>query len=123
LKMAGTNLFRSRLESCHVWRSKRPLDGWCERIFCLESLRTACCLGFVQEKKLNFSLATVCPPMLYGPTAHEPASVKQLATNSANIYRLYNGSLTEVPETAFFALWCAWRCWGIRQGLWGSQYR
>ena len=30
---------------------------------------------FVKEQKPNFSLVTICPPMLYGPTAHEPASV------------------------------------------------
>jgi nucleoside-diphosphate-sugar epimerase len=58
---------------------------------------------FVKEQKPNFSLVTVCPPMLYGPTAHEPASVKELATSSADIYRLTNGSLTEVPKTAFYA--------------------
>jgi len=60
---------------------------------------------FMEKFKPNFSLVTICPPMLYGPTAHEPASVKQLATSSADIYRLCNGSLKEVPETGFF-LFC-----------------
>jgi nucleoside-diphosphate-sugar epimerase len=60
---------------------------------------------FVEKEKPNFTLSTVCPPMLYGPTAHEPASVEQLATSSADIYRLTNGSLTEVRETGFF-LFC-----------------
>jgi len=58
---------------------------------------------FVKENKPNFALATVCPPMVYGPAAHDPPSVKQLNTSSAEIYNLCNGSTTEVPETAFYA--------------------
>jgi nucleoside-diphosphate-sugar epimerase len=58
---------------------------------------------FIKEKKPEFSLVTVCPPMVYGPAAHEPANVKELNTSSAEIYRLCNGSMTEVPETGFYA--------------------
>jgi nucleoside-diphosphate-sugar epimerase len=58
---------------------------------------------FIDKKKPNFTLSTVLPPMVYGPTAHKPDSVKKLATSSADIYRLCNGSEKQVPETGFFA--------------------
>lgn len=58
---------------------------------------------FVEEKKPKFTLSTLLPPMVYGPSAHEPASVRELNTSSADIYRLCNGSMDEVPETTFYA--------------------
>jgi nucleoside-diphosphate-sugar epimerase len=58
---------------------------------------------FMKEQKPNFTLSTILPPMLYGPAAHDPPSVKNLNTSSADIYRLCDGSEKEVPETKFFA--------------------
>jgi nucleoside-diphosphate-sugar epimerase len=58
---------------------------------------------FVKDKKPNFTVSTICPPMVYGPAAHAPSSVRELNTSTADIYRLCNGSTTEVPDTSFFA--------------------
>jgi len=58
---------------------------------------------FMKDNKPSFTLSTILPPMVYGPAAHEPESVKHLNTSSADIYRLCDGSLSEVPETQFFA--------------------
>ncbi|EXJ81899.1 dihydroflavonol-4-reductase [Capronia coronata CBS 617.96] len=58
---------------------------------------------FVKERKPNFSLATVCPPMVYGPILHHVPSLDKLNTSSADVYRLMNGSLKEVPPTTFYA--------------------
>lgn len=58
---------------------------------------------FVKEKKPGFSIATICPPMIYGPAAHQPDDLKSLNTSSADIYRLIDGSTKEVPDTSFFA--------------------
>jgi len=51
---------------------------------------------------VNFSLATVCPPMVYGPLEHS-ARLKSLNTSTQDIYRLINGSEKSVPDTAFYA--------------------
>lgn len=56
---------------------------------------------FVEARKPNFSVATICPPMIYGPPAHD-VSLANLNTSVADIYRLMDGSTREaVPPTAF----------------------
>ena len=55
---------------------------------------------FVKDKKPNFDVATICPPMIYGPLDHD-ASLKHLNTSSADIYRFMNGSQKEPGPTAF----------------------
>lgn len=58
---------------------------------------------FVENEKPNFNLATVAPPMVYGPLRHSVDSMEKLNATSADIYRLFNGSEKSVPETTF---WC-----------------
>lgn len=58
---------------------------------------------FVKKHKPNFSVTSICPPMVYGPAAHAVDSLEHMNTSSADIYRLMNGSETSVPETSFFA--------------------
>jgi nucleoside-diphosphate-sugar epimerase len=58
---------------------------------------------FVEKNKPNFSVATLCPPMVYGPAVQNPTSLDHLNTSSADIYRLCDGSEKEVPETQFYA--------------------
>jgi nucleoside-diphosphate-sugar epimerase len=58
---------------------------------------------FVAKNKPNFTVSTICPPMVYGPAAHSISSLDKLNTSSADIYRLINGSEKSVPETGFFA--------------------
>ena len=55
---------------------------------------------FVEKNKPNFDVATICPPMIYGPLDHD-ANLEHLNTSSADIYRLMNGSQTEPGPTAF----------------------
>ena len=55
---------------------------------------------FVEAKKPNFTLATVNPPMVYGPIEHD-ASIAHLNTSSADIYRFMNGSTKEPGPTLF----------------------
>lgn len=57
---------------------------------------------FVEKNKPNFSVSSICPPMVYGPIAHT-TDLKHLNTSSADIYRLIDGSEKTVPETSFFA--------------------
>ncbi|CAD6569534.1 MAG: methylglyoxal reductase (NADPH-dependent) gre2 [Alectoria sarmentosa] len=54
---------------------------------------------FVKDKKPNFDIATICPPMIYGPLEHG-ASLESLNTSSADIYRLMNGSSKEPGPTS-----------------------
>jgi len=58
---------------------------------------------FVAQQKPNFTLTTICPPMVYGPPAHSIDSLNNLNTSSADIYRLINGSEKTVPPNAFYA--------------------
>ena len=58
---------------------------------------------YVEKNKPNFSVSSICPPMVYGPAAHTIDSLDHLNTSSADIYRLMNGSEKSVPETNFFA--------------------
>ena len=51
----------------------------------------------------NFSVSTLTPPMVYGPIAHSVDSMSKLNTSSGDMYRLFNGSEEEVPQTGFWA--------------------
>lgn len=58
---------------------------------------------FVKNEKPEFSVATICPPMIYGPVLQGITDLKKLNTSAADIYRLINGSEKSVPDTSFFA--------------------
>lgn len=56
---------------------------------------------FVENKKPGFDVATICPPMIYGPNDHAVQDLNKLNTSSADIYRFMNGSTKEPGETGF----------------------
>ncbi|ANB13596.1 carbonyl reductase (NADPH-dependent) [Sugiyamaella lignohabitans] len=58
---------------------------------------------FVAKEKPNFTVATINPPMVYGPNLHYISDLSRLGESPALIYSLINGSLVEsgVPETGF----------------------
>jgi nucleoside-diphosphate-sugar epimerase len=58
---------------------------------------------FVEKNKPNFSVSSICPPMVYGPNTNTVKNLDHLNTSSADIYRLMNGSEKTVPDAAFFA--------------------
>ena len=58
---------------------------------------------YVEKNHPNFSISTICPPMIYGPSEHAVGDMSKLNTSSADIYRLMNGSENEVPPTGFWA--------------------
>lgn len=58
---------------------------------------------FVEKNHPNFSISTICPPMIYGPNAHSVSDLTHLNISSADIYRLMDGSEKEVPPTTFLA--------------------
>ncbi|ROV88107.1 hypothetical protein VSDG_09388 [Cytospora chrysosperma] len=55
---------------------------------------------FVEKNKPGFTVATICPPMIYGPVEHD-VDLKNLNTSIADIYRLMDGSTKEPGPTAF----------------------
>lgn len=57
---------------------------------------------FVKDEKPNLSVATLTPPMVYGPVAHEVSSMSHLNTSTADVYRPMNGSEKTVPQAAFY---------------------
>jgi nucleoside-diphosphate-sugar epimerase len=58
---------------------------------------------FVESNKPKFSIATICPPMTYGPLEHAIDSVSKLNTSSMDIYRLMSGYEKDVPQSTLFA--------------------
>jgi nucleoside-diphosphate-sugar epimerase len=68
-----------------------------------KTLAEKAAFDFVEKNKPNFTISTICPPMVYGPAAHTISSLDHLNTSSADIYRLIDGSEKTVPETTFFA--------------------
>jgi len=56
---------------------------------------------FIKTEKPGFTIATLTPPMVYGPLASEFSSMEKLNTSSSDIYRLFNGTTKEVPDTEF----------------------
>ncbi|KAH9832389.1 nad dependent epimerase [Teratosphaeria destructans] len=56
---------------------------------------------FLREKNPAFSIATVCPPLIYGPIIHHVSDISKLNSSSVDIYRFVNGSTKEVPSTDF----------------------
>lgn len=65
---------------------------------------------FVKTEHPSFSITTLNPPMVYGPLLQPFESMSKLNTSSADIYRLFNGSSKEIPNTAFYA------CADVRDG-------
>ncbi|GME48194.1 nad dependent epimerase [Neofusicoccum parvum] len=56
---------------------------------------------FVEDKKPGFTLATICPPMIYGPNAHYVDDLSKLNTSSAEIYSFIKGDMKEPGDAAF----------------------
>ncbi|PYH98848.1 NAD(P)-binding protein [Aspergillus ellipticus CBS 707.79] len=61
---------------------------------------------FVQEKKAQFDIATILPPIVYGPNMNTTADLASLNTSSADIYRLMSPqskSSDPVPANMFWS--------------------
>jgi nucleoside-diphosphate-sugar epimerase len=52
------------------------------------------------HKNMNFTLATINPPMIYGPSFPGSIDLKHLGQSPGEIYALMNGSKKQVPPTA-----------------------
>lgn len=60
---------------------------------------------FVEKEKPNFSIATICPPLVFGPIVHYLNSLDALNTSNQRIRDIYIGKAKdEIPETGTF-LW------------------
>ncbi|KAI0901136.1 NAD(P)-binding protein [Annulohypoxylon nitens] len=60
---------------------------------------------FVANEKPSFDLATICPPMVFGPVAHHLSSLSGINTSNARIADLITGKwLTSIPASGVF-LW------------------
>lgn len=53
--------------------------------------------NFVEQKKPSFDLATLCPPMTFGPIAHPVDKPEQLNESNAKLWEVAAGSQT-LPE-------------------------
>lgn len=68
-----------------------------------KALAEKAAFDFVANEQPQFSITTICPPMIYGPLGHAVDDMSKLNTSAADFYRLMNGSSQEIPSTAFFA--------------------
>jgi len=60
---------------------------------------------FVEKEKPNFTLATICPPLVLGPIVHYLNSLDSLNTSNQRIRDIVQGKAKdEIPETGTF-LW------------------
>lgn len=76
-----------------------PATAYCAS----KALAEKAAFDFVSNEHPQFSITTICPPMIYGPLGHAVDDISKLNTSTADFYRLMNGSSQEVPSTAFFA--------------------
>jgi nucleoside-diphosphate-sugar epimerase len=58
---------------------------------------------FVESEHPNFSLATICPPMVYGPAIQPIHSLNKLNESTGDIYRFMNGTTEKVQSNGFWA--------------------
>jgi nucleoside-diphosphate-sugar epimerase len=56
---------------------------------------------YVEKNRPNFTVSTICPPMVFGPNAHYIESLYKLNTSSADVWNLINGSTKDIPSTGF----------------------
>ena len=56
---------------------------------------------FIEKHKPPFAITTLCPPLVYGPIAHQVDSIDKLNKSSEEIWNLINGSQNSVPPTSF----------------------
>ena len=55
-------------------------------------------LEFVKTEKPGFSITTLCPPMIYGPPLHPPASLNDLNESNSHLWKIISaGTNAEVP--------------------------
>jgi nucleoside-diphosphate-sugar epimerase len=54
---------------------------------------------FVEKEKPQFSITTLCPPMVYGPFIHSPGSLDQLNESNSQLWKIISsGKDAEVPD-------------------------
>ncbi|KAI1492418.1 NAD dependent epimerase/dehydratase [Biscogniauxia mediterranea] len=60
---------------------------------------------FVEREKPNFDLATICPPLVFGPVVHHLNSLSAINTSNERFVQLIQGKWkSEIPPTGVF-LW------------------
>ncbi|KAI0143195.1 putative NAD dependent epimerase/dehydratase [Pestalotiopsis sp. NC0098] len=58
---------------------------------------------FVEKEKPNFDLATVCPPLVFGPVVHHLNSLAAINTSNERFVDLIRGKWTSgIPDTGVF---------------------
>ena len=74
------------------------------KVYCdSKKLAEEAAFDFVKTEKPNFTISTICPPMVYGPIAHKVTNINRLNESSEDLWKLINGSSKEVPPTGFWA--------------------
>lgn len=56
---------------------------------------------WVDEHKPSFSVVTICPPWVFGPSLNQINSLDHLNESTETIWKLINGSTKEIPDIDF----------------------
>lgn len=67
-----------------------------------KKLAEAAAWKFVETKKPHFDIATICPPMVFGPWIHDVGSVSELNESVAQFYAFVNGKKVEPPAICIY---------------------
>lgn len=67
-----------------------------------KALAEKAAFDFQEQRRANFTVATICPPYVWGPLAHD-ADINSLNTSSAELYKFVNGTYKgqAIPPTGF----------------------
>jgi nucleoside-diphosphate-sugar epimerase len=60
---------------------------------------------FVQTEKVNFSLAVICPPTVYGPVAYSLSSLEGINTSNERIRDTIQGKYKDAAEISGASIW------------------
>ncbi|GAB7350515.1 hypothetical protein MBLNU459_g1108t1 [Dothideomycetes sp. NU459] len=66
-----------------------------------KTLAERAAFDFVADKKPGFDVASVCPPVVYGPVEHSVTDLSKLNHSLLEIYALMDGSQKEIGATLF----------------------
>ena len=54
---------------------------------------------YAKNEKPEFSITTLCPPMIYGPPIHSPPSLSELNESNSQLWKIISsGKDAEVPD-------------------------
>lgn len=74
-----------------------PITAYCAS----KSLAEKAAWKYIEDRKPHFSISVMCPPMVFGPAAHD-FSFGSMNIATGDINSFFDGSIKDVPPTFFW---------------------